>query len=231
MGKAWDSYAKAAWVARMLAQSGMDLREVSMMIGDHNQTISRMLQGYHVVQQLEDVGQFRPQDSQRKGRGSNTLYPFSWVYTFLGYSAPRKYLGIEGSEATQTKPIPEKYLPRGGVIVRAMFGDRASGRDGAITDSRQLGELASVFADEEKISLLEAGKSVEEINRLTQPAHDLLRTGLAEVREIQAELIRSLTENRIEPEQAAGLIVLAKRNSNSAQSIEQHLVDAARDAG
>jgi hypothetical protein len=226
--KAWDSYAKAAWVARIVAESGMDLREVSLMIGDHNQTISRMLQGYNVVQQLETAGQFRPEDSQRKGRGSVTSYPFSWVYTLLGYSAPRRYLGIAEDDATNPKPIPESNLSKGGVVMRAMFGDRSTGREGAITDSRQLGELASAFADEEKISLIEKGRTIGEIMRMTQPIRDLLRQGLADVRELQAEMIAGLAETPLTPDDAAPLVGLATKNSSTAAEIESRLRGAGR---
>jgi len=226
--KAWDSYAKAAWVARIVEESGMDLREVSLMIGDHNQTISRMLQGYNVVQQLEQAGQFRPEDSQRKGRGSVTSYPFSWVYTLLGYSAPRKYLGISEDDATNPKPIPEANLAKGGVVMRAMFGDRSKGRDGAISDSRQLGELAIAFADEEKISLLEKGRTIPEIIRMTQPVRDLLRQSLADVRELQAEMITGLAETRLTADEAAPLVGLAMKNASSAEEIEKRLRDAGR---
>jgi len=221
--KAWDSYAKAAWVSRIVNASGMPLRDVSLMIGDQYQTISRMLQGYNVVKQLEGAGQFRPEDSQRKGRGSVTSYPFSWVYTLLGYSAPRKYLGISDEGEPGPTPIPEENLSRGGIVMKAMFGDRSTGREGAITDSRDLGQLASAFADEEKISLLEKGRTIAEITRLTQPVRDLLRQGLADVRELQADMIRGLAEAPLSPDDAAPLVGMATKNSSTALEIEKRL--------
>jgi hypothetical protein len=64
------------------------------MIGDQHRTIRRLLEGYYFSRQTIEAGEFRPQDSQRRGRGSVTEYPFSWVYTMLGYSAARDYLGL-----------------------------------------------------------------------------------------------------------------------------------------
>jgi hypothetical protein len=220
--RAWDSYAKAAWVARIVHQFGMPVRDVSLMIGDQYQTISRMLQGYNVVKQLEAAGEFRPEDSQRKGRGSVTQYPFSWVYTILGYSGARNYLGVSDDDAS-SKPIPDERLARGGIVMRAMFGDKSTGKEGAISDSRELGQLASALADEEKISLIESGHSINEIERLTQPTRDLLRQGLAEVRNIQADMIQRLAESPVTADEASQLVGLATKNRSSASEIERRL--------
>jgi hypothetical protein len=226
--KAWDSYAKAAWVSRIVKDIGMPVRDVSLMIGDQYQTISRMLQGYNVVKQLEATGNFRPEDSQRKGRGSVTDYPFSWVYTLLGYSAPRNYLGISDDEAA-VEPIPHANLSRGGVVMRAMFGDKSLGRSGAISDSRELGQLASVFADPEKVSMIEEGKSVAEIEKLTQPVGDLLRQNLAAVRGLQADMTTRLAEVPLSADEAAPLVSMATKNRSSATEIERKLREAGAD--
>lgn len=226
--KAWDSYAKAAWVARIVEDVGMPVRDVSMMIGDQYQTINRMLQGYHVVKQLEASGHFRPEDSQRKGRGTVTEYPFSWVYTLLGYSAPRNYLEISDDE-TSAEPIPQANLSRGGVVMRAMFGDKSQGRNAAISDSRELGQLASVFADAEKVSMIEEGRSVAEIEKLTQPVGDLLRQNLAAVRGLQADMISRLAEAPLGADEAAPLVAMATKNRSSATEIERQLRSAGAD--
>lgn len=220
--KAWDSFAKAAWVARVVKDVGLPVRDVSMMIGDQHETISRMLQGYHVVQQLEKAGHFNPEDSQRKGRGSVTAYPFSWVYTLLAYSGPRNYLEISG-DATDPDPIPQKNLRRGGIVMRAMFGDKSTSKSGAIGDSRELGRLASVFADDEKVSMIEEGKTVAEIEKLTQPVADLLRQSLSAVRGLQADMISRLAEMPPSIDEAAPLVGMAAKNRSVATQIEAQL--------
>lgn len=223
--KAWDSFAKAAWVARVVQEVKLPVRDVSMMIGDQYETISRMLQGYHVVQQLEKAGYFNPQDSQRKGRGSVTAYPFSWVYTLLSYSGPRQYLQISDDPANPT-PIPEKNLRRGGVVMRAMFGDKSTSKSGAIGDSRELGRLASVFADAEKVSMIEEGKTVAEIEKLTQPVADLLRQSLAAVRGLQADMVSRMAETPPSIDEAGQLVGMATKNSSVAAEIETRLRSA-----
>lgn len=218
----WDSFAKASWVAKVVEESKLPLEDVALMIGDHHQTISHLLEGYYFIQQLIETGNFNPGNSVRKGRGSVAEYPFSWVYTMLGYSSTRKFLEIL-DKAPVKNPIPERNLTKAALVTKSMFGDRSKGRSSAITDSRQLGDLALALADPEKITMLEQGKTVEEITRLTKPIEERLRHGLAQVREIQSDLLAGITEQNIHVDTAAPLIDLATKNKKTAQDIEKKL--------
>ena len=222
--KSWDSYAKAAWVARVIKENALSVREVATMIGDQHRTIERLLQGYYVAQQLIETGEFRPEDSVRKGRGSVSAYPFSWVYTILGYSAARKFLGIENEvDVSKEKPIETDNLRKGGVLMRAMFGDSKSGKNAAVTDSRQLGTLASVIASSEKLALLEQGKSVDEIERLTQPTEDQLRGGIASARDVLSQLVARLEESPVSKLVASNFVEPSSRVRNLAAGLEGKL--------
>ncbi|MBV9884230.1 MAG: hypothetical protein JO276_14565 [Sphingomonadaceae bacterium] len=223
----WDSYAKAAWVAQVVEENQLPLADVALMIGDQHKTIRRLLEGYYFVHQTIDAGEFRPQDSVRKGRGSVTEYPFSWVYTILGYTAARAFLGIDDREPRKTLLETDK-LPRAGTITRAMFGDKSKGRSAAIEDSRELGDLAQVLADPDKVALLEAGKSVAEIGRLTKPIDQRVREGLTQVRSVQAEIVAGLSEQELAPDLAESLISLSGINRRTAEDIAKRITEAAR---
>jgi hypothetical protein len=223
----WDSYAKAAWVARVVEENALPLGDVALMIGDKHQTVKRLLEGYYFINQAITAGEFRPQDSQRRGRGSITEYPFSWVYTVLGYSTTRAFLGLTETEPKSVLVAPEN-LPRAGVITRAMFGDKAKGRSAAIEDSRELGELAAVLADPDKVALLENGKSVSEIARITKPIDQRLREGLSQVRTLQGELVSGLSEHPLAIEVAESLISLSNINRRTADDIVKRIEQAAR---
>lgn len=220
----WDSYAKAAWVSEVVRTSALSVSEVAQMIGDKHKTVSRLLEGYYVVRQTETEGVFRPSDSVRSGRGSVTDYPFSWVYTVLGYQATRKFLELSDGEPTPNL-IPENRLSRAGLVFRAMFGDKSKGLSSAVSDSRELGDLASVLASPEKVALLEAGKSIAEITRLSRPLDDRLRMGLADVRAIQQELLGGLSEEDVPIEIAQNHTAAASLNRRSATNIERALND------
>lgn len=218
----WDSYAKAAWVSEVVTASRLSVSEVAQMVGDKHKTVSRLLEGYYFVRQAEENGQFRPTDSVRSGRGSVTAYPFSWVYTVLGYQAARGFLGLADGEP-RPNPIKEEMLPRAGLLFRVMFGDRSKGMSSAVSDSRELGDLAAVLASPEKVALLESGRSIAEITRITRPIDDRLRIGLSDVRMIQQELLAGLSEQAVPVDVAANHISAANVNRRSAANIERLL--------
>lgn len=222
----WDSYAKAAWVAKIVGAGGLTVEAVAEMIGDQHRTVLRLLEGYHFIQQLIGEGQFRPEDSQRRGRGSVTEYPFSWVYTLLGYKAARDFIGLEEQKAT-AQPIPKKKIPDAKLVVTAMFGDKSRGQSAAIDDSRELSLLADTLADPEKVALLRKGRRVEEIQLMTRPLNERLEQGLVEIRDIQQTLVTGLAEAELDAATAAAHAPSATKSRNLAQEIERRLKGAA----
>ena len=218
----WDSYAKAAWVAQVVDRNGLSVQEVSQMIGDQHKTVSRLLEGYYLVQQLINSGDFNPQDSIRRGRGSVTDYPFSWVYTILGYVTVRDYLELEETGARKN-PIAGDNLKRATVLLHSMFGDKSRAKNAAIQESRQIGMLASVFADREKIRLLEQGKTVDEIKTLTQPVERRLAAGLGQIRDTLRDLIARLSEQEISQDVAAELLPMSGGNRKMSVDLDQRI--------
>ena len=222
----WDSYAKAAWVAHVIERSGLDIESVARMIGDRHRTVNRLLQGYYLVQQLVSKGRFNPEDSVRRGRGSVTQYPFSWVYTVLGYVTVREFLDLTEGNARED-PVAEDKLDNGGLLLRVMFGDKSRGRNAAVEDSRELGALASALASSEKIRLLEQGKTLAEIETLTQPVEQRLSDGLGLVRDTLRDLIARLSEGNIEQSTAAELILTSSGNRKMAVELDKKLREIA----
>ena len=208
--QAWDSYAKAAWVARVVQENELSVRDVSKMIGDQHRTVNRMLEGYYLVQQLTRTGHFNQQNSARSGRGSVTDYPFSWIYTVLGYKTVRDFLELADGDARRD-PVDERNLDKGSFLLRSMFGDKSKGLNATIDDSRQLGPFAAIFANGEKIDLLEKGKKLDEIEELAQPIEKRIFSDLWGVRDTLRELISSLSEQSIPQGTASDLLVSSKR--------------------
>ena len=211
----------------MVEENQLPLADVALMIGDKHQTVKRLLEGYYFINQTIAAGEFRPEDSQRRGRGSISEYPFSWVYTLLGYSNTRAFLGIEEKDPKSQLVAPEN-LQKAGLVTRARFGDKSKGRSAAIEDSRELGELASILADPDKVALLENGKSVSEIARITKPIEQRLREGLSQVRTLQGELVSGLSEQQLATDVAETLINLSTINRRTAEDIAKRIDQAAR---
>ena len=223
--KAWDSYAKAAWVAKVVEAGKLSVNQVAEVIGDRHRTVNRMLEGYYLVDQLTKSGHFQPENSIRKGRGSVTEYPFSWVYTILGYATVRDFLKL--GEDAQRNPVPPPQLENAGTMMRSMFGDRSKGRSSAIDDSRLLGALASAFATTDKVRMLEQGKSLAEIDVLSQPIEKRLAEGLAMIRDELRDLIGRLSEQQISEEAAHALLPSSGKTRRSAVELDRKLRDIA----
>lgn len=199
----WDSYAKAAWIARAVEEHNITLADIAAMTGDQNKTVSHLLEGYYFVRQLIDSGYFDPNSSQRKGRGSNPMFPFSWVYTLLFSPAARVHVGLEGEP--RPNPIPIDRLPRSGLLMDRMFGTPK--QPAAIGDSRDITRLARILDDNDKVALLEAGRHIDQIEFEVQPLGDKLRQGLQECRDKLGVLMTAIgatPPDRITAEQNRG---------------------------
>lgn len=218
----WDSYAKAAWVARVVQENALNVGTVSKMIGDRHRTVNRMLEGYYLIQQLTESGHFTQQNSIRSGRGSVTDYPFSWVYTALGYKTIRDFLNLGDGDASPD-PVDANNLDRASLLLQSMFGDKSQGRNAAISDSCQLGDLAAVFASREKRRLLEQGKELAEIEELTQPIEKRLSSGLGDVLDTLRDLVARLSEQDIPQETVTDLLSDSRRVRKLAADLDKRL--------
>ena len=224
----WDSYAKAAWIAQVVEQDNISIGEVAKMIGDRHRTVNKMLEGYYLIKQLTETGRFDQKNSVRRGRGSVTDYPFSWVYTILGYASARNFLELDSGEAG-VSPVKEQNLDNARLVVHCMFGDKSKGRNAAIGDSRQLGALAEALADKEKVRLLKQGEVLADINLMTQPLDQRLADGLATIGNELRDLISRLSEQPISSDSAEELLPRSTKNRRLTNDLDKRLKKIAFD--
>lgn len=217
--KAWDSYAKAAWIDSVVSTGEMTLSEIAEVTGDKNNTIQRLLEGYYFVNQLIKSGDFIPENSNRKGRGSNPEFPFSWIYTLLNYARVRDHLKLAEFDEKNQKPVPHDRVREASNIVRYMFGDRSSAQNGAITDSRQLGALATAVSDPVQRDLLERGKSIDEIIKQTRPSIDQLTSSLMTCKEELISAAGLVNSGDIPAEDAEKVLAQARDVANLAAAL------------
>lgn len=229
----WDSYAKAAWVAKVLKDSDLTLADVSQMIGDQHGTVARSLEGYYFVNQLVKSAQFNPEDSMRPGRGSNPAYPFSWVYTALGYGPIREWLQLPDLSDTRTEnPITKAdRLPDAGDLMTFLFGKKSKGRQPAISDSRQISELAKAVADPGSLRLLQRGKVVEEVAMLLKPAQKRVEDGLLDAQESLHAALNTLSQGDVKAGDAKDLLEPSGRVRALAVDVHKHIINLMSDAG
>ncbi|HEJ4180211.1 hypothetical protein ACM7US_01175 [Pseudomonas aeruginosa] len=224
--KAWDSYAKAAWIDEVVSSGEMTLAEIGQVTGDKNRTIQRLLEGYHFVNQLIAEGLFLPGNSLKKGRGSNPDFPFSWVYTLLDYSPVREWLDLEGNDPTNKKPIKPGKTADSASLVSYMFGDKNRNRIAAIKDSRQLGLLANAISDPVKREYLEQGATIEQIEEMSRaPADKLARALTAAQASLSAALSIASSGGGISGGELTSLVAKSKEVASLSASLFKKLRD------
>lgn len=222
----WDSFAKANWVHSTIENGELTIEDVSTMTGDNRQTVRKLLQGYNYVKQLETERLFDPNNSNKGGRGSNTKYPFSWVYTLLGYKDIKDFL-LLSDDPTEKDPIPSHSLENAALLLRAMFGDRSKGKDSQVGDSRNLSDLVSAVKTKDKLRLLKEGKHVKDIEALTKPVDERLDSIFYSIQELLTEandrLIREkVTVSKI-PELTQSLEQLKRQFKSLENSLHKQL--------
>ncbi|MGS3529693.1 ParB N-terminal domain-containing protein [Escherichia coli] len=223
--KDWDSYAKAAWISRTIKEGDMSVSDISTMIGDRNSTIKRLLSGYNFIKQMESAGKYNKDDSVKKGRGSNTSYPFSWVYTLLSYKSIQDFVGLSDNP-TDPNPIDEKKLDNAKLLMTAMFGNKNKGQNSQVKDSRNLGVLAEIVASPEKVILLKQGKDVEDINDLTQPIGDRLTSLMLEIRSKLDECLTRVGREDLPMQDAIQLNIYLEQISKQFKSFRVSINEA-----
>ena len=225
--KEWDSFAKAAWIHRVIKSKEISLETITEMIGDNNRTVSRLLEGYYFVRQLEDQGSFRPSQSQRRGRGSNTEYPFSWVYTALGQKSVRKFLGFsEADRIPRENPLNKSGIKSGEKLLTWMFGNKDAGISPLISDSREIPDLAEVIEDEKGIFYLSQGKTAREAKRAIQPLDDRIRAAFGEAILRTDEAQAAITEDGMTEELAVKFLKSASTLYKKARSVYKEMKSA-----
>lgn len=202
----WDSYAKAAWVAEVIESAQLSIQDVVSMIGDSAGTASRLLEGYYIVQQLQRAGLFEPNNSMRKGRGSSAQFPFSWVYTLIGYTSVREYLQLDEFTHPNKNPLKDESLQDAANLFDAMFGNSASGKVPQLSDSREIGELAKIVANKNTAEQLSTGKRVRDIVVDLLPIEKRLSSQLTQARIILRDVSSVINESDIDVDIARELL-------------------------
>jgi hypothetical protein len=213
--KKWSSLAKAAWAANLEDKGTLgNLREIARLIGDQHGALERLVRAYRIVSQLKGQGRFDPDDTKRPGR--DAPYPFSWLYTALGYTSVKEYIAFDPNR--MGGPIPETHLGHAANLLNWMFGKESTGIEPAIKESRELGDLAAALTDDRQLALLNEGHSVADAREDVKPTKEKVNGGLVRARralegvngtlastgrEIPVAEARQLTEESLRVKRAA----------------------------
>jgi len=115
----WDSIAKAEYIHNTFHNFKVPLEEIARTIGDTNETVMRLYRGYSVLTQAEATGQFHRSDCWSR------KFPFSHLWTALGYQKVRKFLGLHAGSFSKVRPVPKNKESDLVYLMRWIYGSRS----------------------------------------------------------------------------------------------------------
>jgi hypothetical protein len=154
--KEWDSFSKAAYVAKVRRDYGISLDEIARKIGDQHSTVKRIYRGYVLLEQAEKMAGFNREDRVR-----NRFY-FSHLYTAADYNEFLEFLGINENSSLKDNPVPRKHLAELKELMVWLFGSKSDSKEPVVQkQAPDLGHLRSVISNRQSLSALRAGRSLD----------------------------------------------------------------------
>ena len=151
----WDSIAKAEYVFRVRRDFDLSLAEIASGIGDRHETVARLYRGYVVLRQAQDQLDFDPTDTQHR------RFPFSHLWTALGYVSIREYLGVDPTALENENPVHRDRLRRLWHLMEWLFGSRSRNVEAVVRrQNPDLRHLARALEVQKGVDLLEGGNSL-----------------------------------------------------------------------
>lgn len=150
----WDALAKAKYAADWFREGG-DINQISRRLGDNHNTVTRLVNGWHVLQQALGYGFDRKETTKKS-------FPFSHLYTALARPNVRKFLGLpedEIAEVLPERPVPGDKTEELGRIMSWLYGQK---EQPAIITSQNpdLNRLVEVLGNPTARTMLEATRDL-----------------------------------------------------------------------
>ena len=181
----WDSIAKAEYVFRVRRNFGLSLAEIASGIGDRHETVARLYRGYVVLQQAQREFDFDTTDTQHR------RFPFSHLWTALGYVSIRDYLGVDPAALENENPVSKDRLRRLQHLMAWLFGSQSRNIEAVVRrQNPDLRHLARALEVQKGVDLLEGGNSLSvALDASLGDAH-LFRTALTKAETSAREAMR-----------------------------------------
>ncbi|TAE41692.1 MAG: hypothetical protein EAZ70_00135 [Runella slithyformis] len=171
----WGSYAKAQYISQIHKEFDIPLKDIARQIGDNNQTVQKLYQGFRVIKQAEDRKVFNTADIT----GSRLF--FSHLFTGLGYEGVQKYLGI--NKENIEFPVADDKMEDLGLFLGWLFGSKSRKRQPVIqSQNPDLRRLDAVLRNKEATILLKDGSPLAYAYEISQPRKDIFEQSLVEAK-------------------------------------------------
>lgn len=155
--KDWDPLAKARYV-RWLKSEGSTVREIVRIVGGRRDVVQRWLLTLYALEQANSA-------SDSEWNESPDEFKFSWLYTSLGYTRVRSFLGLDEDVLTdpQPNPVNRENMPLLLEHMRDLYGPPPGiATQAKVKDSREIRQLAAIYASPDAVDALRAGANLAE---------------------------------------------------------------------
>jgi hypothetical protein len=175
--QAWQSLAKAEYIAWVHNNLDITLEEISSRIGDLHSTVRRLYRALMAVEQAEDAAVFDRNDRWQKH------FSFSHLYTGLDYAGIQKFTGILGEKSFQRRPIPQAKVKEFGELCLWLYGSKAASKPPVIqSQNPDLRILDEVLATRDGLAALRRGLPLRVSLDISKGDDRLLREALIDAK-------------------------------------------------
>lgn len=169
----WGSYAKSRYIADIHRNFGVSLDDIAKQIGDTNRTVQRLYRALMVIEEAERLELF---DREDRWRGH---FSFSHMYTGLDYSGIADFIGLTSESEDDVNPVPlDKASELKELCVWLYGSKRGEMRPVVESQNPHLRQLDAIVANREAISVLRAGRSIQEAYETSRPSGTVFEESL-----------------------------------------------------
>jgi hypothetical protein len=183
----WDSIAKAEYIAHVYEEFNVPLQDIAKTIGDRHDTVRRLYHGLAVLRQAENEGVFKKENAWGK------RFPYSHLWTGLGYSSIQKFLGIKMDAREKPDPVPVRNISKLGELCSWLFGSKDPTKKPLIkSQNPDLRKLSEILASEKgyaALSRMKEGQELDDIWRFSRGDELMLRESLVGAEKVLREAL------------------------------------------
>ncbi|MEK6777537.1 MAG: hypothetical protein AABY87_11785 [bacterium] len=160
--KEWDSFSKAAYIAKVRREWEIPLDEIARKIGDKHSTVTRIYRGFVLLEQAE-----KKTDFDRDDRIANRFH-FSHLYTAAAEKEFQKFLNIDPERSLKDNPVPKSHLPQLQELMVWLFGSKSEAKSPVVEKQNpHLGYLKRVIGNKQALYALRSGISLQRAHEIS----------------------------------------------------------------
>lgn len=161
----WDALAKAKYAAQWIDDEH-DLDQVSKQIGDTHNTVLRLVNGWRVLEQANQIG-FDVDDITAR------RFNFSHLYTALSRPNMRTFLGLpeDTNALLGERPVAKAHHEDLMEVMGWLFGQAKAGRQHIVkSQNPDLNRLVKILGSKQATAVLKTNKDFDRAFEIVEPA-------------------------------------------------------------